>query len=83
MRSHGIQVGKDTLHEYLGYLEEPFLVRTVWMHSTSERQRMVNPRKVYPVDPGLIPVYQRSGESQIGHALETVALLELERVGTT
>jgi uncharacterized protein len=81
MRSQGIQVGKDTLHQYLGYLEDPFLVRTVWMHSTSERQRMVNPRKVYPVDPGLIAVYQRGQGSQIGHALETVVLLELERRG--
>ena len=42
---------------------------------------MVNPRKVYPVDPGLIAVYEGSGRSQIGHALETVVLLELERRG--
>lgn len=81
MRSQGIQVGKDTLHEYLAYLEDAFLVRTVWMHSASERQRMVNPRKGYPVDPGLIAVYQRGAGSQIGHALETAVLLELERRG--
>lgn len=81
MKSEGIAVGKDTLHEYLGHLEDAFLVRTVWMHSTSERQRMVNPRKVYPVDPGLIGVYERGGRSQTGRALETVVMLELERRG--
>jgi predicted AAA+ superfamily ATPase len=40
---------------------------------------MVNPRKIYPVDPGLIPVFDRSGRANIGHALETVVMLELER----
>ncbi len=29
------------------------------MLSASERQRMVNPRKAYPIDPGLIPVWSR------------------------
>ena len=52
LRSQGVPVGKDTLHAYLAHLEDAFLVRTVAMHSASERQRMVNPRKAYPVDPG-------------------------------
>jgi hypothetical protein len=40
---------------------------------------MVNPRKAYPVDPGLIPIYDRSGRANAGHALETAVLVELER----
>jgi uncharacterized protein len=42
---------------------------------------MVNPRKAYPVDPGLISLYVRTGRANLGHALETVVLLELERRG--
>ena len=42
---------------------------------------MVNPRKAYPVDPGLIPVFDRAVRTNIGHALETVVLVELERRG--
>ena len=49
----------------------------------SERRRMVNPRKVYPVDPGLIPVFDRAPRGNEGHALETVVALELERRGAT
>jgi hypothetical protein len=79
LRSQGVAVGKDTLHQYLSYLEDAFLVRTVALHSPSERQRMVNPRKAYPVDPGLIALFERSGRSHTGRALETVVLLELER----
>jgi len=41
----------------------------------------VNPRKVYPVDTGLIPVFARSGKTNLGHALETAVLLELQRRG--
>jgi len=79
LRSQGVAVGKDTLHQYLSHLEDAFLVRTVALHSASERQRMVNPRKAYPVDPGLIALFERSGRSHAGRALETVVLLELER----
>ena len=77
LKSQGIPVGKDTLHAYLGYLEDAFLIRTVSMHTASERQRMVNPRKAYPVDPGLIPLYERTGRSNLGHALETAVFLGL------
>jgi predicted AAA+ superfamily ATPase len=81
IRSQGLAVSKDTLHDYLGYLEDAFLIRTVFVDSNSERRRMVNPRKVYPVDPGLIPVYDRSGVAGPGHALEACVLIELERRG--
>src|SRR5690606_38308194 len=83
LRSQGVPVAKDTLYDYLDHLEDAFLVRTVSMRSTSERQRMANPRKAYPVDPGLIPLYERTGREHRGRALETVVLLELERRGYT
>lgn len=81
LKSQGIPVAKDTVHAYLAHLEDAFLVRTVSLHTSSERQRMVNPRKAYPVDPGLIPLYERAGKSNLGHALESTVLLELERRG--
>ncbi len=80
-KSQGIAVAKDTVHAYIAHLEDAFLIRTVSLHSGSERQRMVNPRKVYPVDPGLIPVFDHTTRKNTGHALETAVLLELERLG--
>lgn len=79
LKSQGVAIARDTLHQMLAHLEDCFLVRTVWMEASSERQRMVNPRKAYPVDPGLIPVFDRTGRSNVGHALETAVLIELER----
>lgn len=81
LRSQGIVIGKETVYSYLSHLEDTFLVRIVPIAASSERQKMVNPRKVYPVDPALIPLYDRSGRANIGHALETCVLLELERRG--
>ena len=81
LKSQAIAIARDTVHEYLSYLEDCFLVRTVWIEADSERQRMVNPRKAYPVDSGLIPAFDRTGRANLGHALETAVLVELERRG--
>lgn len=79
LKSQGVAVAKDTLHDLLAHLEDCFLVRIVEMESASERQRMVNPRKAYPADTGLIPVFGRADRANTGHALETAVLTELER----
>lgn len=79
LKSQGMAISKDTVHQLLAHLEDCFLVRLVWMESASERQRMVNPRKAYPVDSALIAVFDRSGRANSGHALETAVLIELER----
>jgi predicted AAA+ superfamily ATPase len=79
LKSQGFSISKDTVHQLLAHLDDCFLVRTVWVESESERRRMSNPRKAYPVDPGLIPVFDRTGRANFGHALESIVLVELER----
>ena len=79
MRSQQFGIAKDTLHEMLSYLEDSFLIRLLWMESASERQRMVNPRKAYPADTGLLSIFAPVGRTSQGQALETAVLVELER----
>ncbi|MDW8321617.1 MAG: ATP-binding protein [Armatimonadota bacterium] len=81
MRSQGFAIGKESVYSYLSHLEDAFLIRVVPIEASSERQRMVNLRKIYPVDPAWIPLYDRSGRANIGHILETCVLIELERRG--
>lgn len=81
LKSRGVAVGKDTLHAYLAHLEDAFLLSTVDLATDSERRRQVNPRKVYPVDTGLMALFDRSGKANVGHALETAVLHELQRRG--
>ncbi len=81
LRSQGIAVSKNTLHAFVAYLEDAFLIRTASIATESERRRMANPRKAYPIDPGLIAVFDRSGRANLGHALETTVALDLDRRG--
>ncbi|WP_448382468.1 ATP-binding protein [Desulfosoma sp.] len=79
LKSQGITIARDTVHQLVAYLEDCFLVRTCWIEAASERRRRVNPRKAYPVDMGFIPVFDRTGRANRGHALETAVRIELER----
>lgn len=81
LKSQALAVGEETLYHLLSHFEDAFMVRLVSMFTASERQRMRNPRKVYPVDPGLMKVYERAGRENRGRSLETAVLLELERRG--
>lgn len=81
LKSRGVAVAKDTLHNYLAHLEDAFLLCSVDIATDSERRRQVNPRKVYPVDTGLMALFDRSGKANVGHALETAVLHELQRRG--
>lgn len=79
LKAQGHGVAKDTLHALLGHLVDAFLISAVPLSTDSERRRNSNPRKVYPADPALIGAFDQSGRANLGHALETVVLNELER----
>jgi len=81
LKSQGIAAGRETLYELLGHMEDAFLLSAVPVATDSEKRRQVNPRKVYPADTGLIPVFDRSGKANTGHALETAVFIELQRRG--
>jgi len=79
LKAQGLGVAKDALHAMVGHLEDAFLLRSVPLATESERRRNSNPRKIYPVDTGMIGAFDRTGRSNVGHALETVVLHELDR----
>jgi hypothetical protein len=81
LKAQGHGVAKDAVHAMLGHLLDAFLLSAVPLATDSERQRNSNPRKLYPADPGLIKAFDASGRSNLGRALETAVLNELERRG--
>ncbi|HUE97347.1 MAG TPA: DUF4143 domain-containing protein, partial [Longimicrobiaceae bacterium] len=81
LKSQGIPAGRETLYAMLGHLEDAFLLEAIPVASDSEKRRQVNPRKVYPVDHGLGPVFDRSPKANTGHALEVAVHGELRRRG--
>ena len=83
LRSQGIPCGKNNLHEYLDHLSDAYLFFQVSLHTRSERARMVNPRKIYAIDTGLVQACSRNLHRDIGHLLENLVFLELRRRNRT
>lgn len=79
LKSQGIPASREHLYDFLDHLQDAFLLQTVPVATDSEKRRQVNPRKVYPADPALIAVFDRSGKPNTGHALETAVFVELQR----
>lgn len=68
-----------TVNEYFSYLQQSYLFDFVPVYSASEKVRMVNPKKVYCVDTGLITVCSTALSANIGHRLENMVYGELRR----
>lgn len=81
LKSQGVAVGRETLYQFLAHLEDAFLLQVVPIATDSEKRRQVNPRKIYPLDPAVGPVFDRSQKQNIGHALEVAVHNELLRRG--
>lgn len=79
LKAQGLGVAKDAVHAMFGYLLDAFLIDAVPLATESERRRNTNPRKIYPVDTGMIGAFGTSGRANVGHALECVVHDELAR----
>lgn len=81
LKSQGFSVGKNTIHHYLSYFEEAYLIFFVPLYSQSVRKTQTNPKKIYMVDPGLVNAYSLEVGKNIGHLFENIVYLELRRQG--
>jgi len=79
LKSQGYAVGKNTIFDYVSYLEEAFAIFQVEMWSTSIRQKAVNPRKFYTVDPAYKHIMSISKDR--GRLFENMVFMELRRRG--
>ena len=77
--SLGFRVSKNTLFEYLGYLEDAFLVFLVPKQEPSLRKQAHNPKKLHVIDPGLVAAFKANPGRDVGHKLETAIYLEMRR----
>jgi uncharacterized protein len=77
--SQGHTVSKNTVFDYLGYLEDAFLVFLLPKQETSIRKQAHNPKKLHVVDTGLVAAFQAAPSRDLGHKLETVVFLENRR----
>jgi predicted AAA+ superfamily ATPase len=78
-RSQGIQLSRNTLFDYISYLEEAYALFLVPVNSTSQREVMRNPRKLYAIDHGLKGVVDLATGADIGRIFENIVFLQLRR----
>lgn len=62
----------STIMEYFSFLESSYLFYFVPRFSNSVKARLINPRKVYSVDPGLITANTISFSGDEGYKLENI-----------
>lgn len=71
--------GLSTTGEYLGYLEDAFLLFQLYIFDYYMKRQMVNPRKIYAVDNGLRNAVAFKFSQDMGRLLENVVFVELKR----
>ena len=83
IKSQGYRVSKDTLHNYLSYIQDSFLIFIVPYYSESERLMQNRPKKIYAIDSGLIKAFSAETNHTYGKLLENLVYLDLRRQGKT
>ena len=78
-RSQGIQLSRNTLFDYISYLEDAYALFLVPVNSSSQREVMRNPRKLYAIDHGLKGVVDLATGADIGRIYENMVFLQLRR----
>jgi predicted AAA+ superfamily ATPase len=70
-----------TILEYFSFLEDTYLINLLPKFSYSLKVQLVNPRKIYVIDPGILKVASTSFTKDEGHKLENLVYWELRRRG--
>jgi len=78
-RSQGLALSKDSLYNYLGYLEESFVVFTLPVAERSLRKQAMNPKKLHAIDWALAYSFVAEPNIDVGKKLETAVFLHWRR----
>jgi len=78
-KSQGLHLSRNTIYEYMSYLEDACALFMVPLHSASVREEWRNPRKIYTVDVGFKSVIEYPALKDIGRIYENLVFLELRK----
>ncbi len=71
----------ETIKNYLSFLEETYLISTIYKYSPSLKVQMASPKKVYLIDNALMSRIGFNPTYNLGPLLENLVFLELRRRG--
>ena len=81
IKSQGYKVGRETIYNYIDYIEDAFLIFNVPVYSESIRAQRTKPNKIYVVDNGLINALSINIKDLYHKFLENQVYLDLHRQG--
>ncbi|MDD2358320.1 MAG: ATP-binding protein [Thiovulaceae bacterium] len=76
-KSNGFKLGKETLFDYFGYLEDAYALFSIPIFRSSVREEQRNPKKIYAIDNGLRAVYDASFSPDYSKLYENLVFLAL------
>ena len=81
LKSSGIKIGKNTLYDFLDYIQNIYLAFTLQRYDNSLVNKELGEKKIYTVDIGLNNATEFRFSDNIGKSLENAVFLELKRRG--
>ncbi len=78
-KAQGLSLSKNTIYEYLEYMQESFIIFLHSKFSGSIRKQQQNPKKIYTIDNGLMLHFQPDKMSDIGYKLENAVAAKLRQ----
>ncbi len=79
LKSAGIKIGKNTLYDFLDYVQNIYLALTLYRYDNSLTNKELGERKIYSIDIGLNNATEFRFSDNIGKSLENAVFLELKR----
>jgi len=79
LKSSGIKIGKNTLYDFLDYVQNIYLALTLQRYDTSLINSELGEKKIYSIDIGLNNATEFKFSDNSGKALENAVFLELRR----
>ena len=82
LKSSGIKIGKNTLYDFLDYVQNIYLALTLHKYDKSLVNKELGEKKIYSIDIGLNNATEFKFSDNIGKSLENAVFLELKRKHT-
>lgn len=79
LKSKGYSFTKNILYEFMKYLEDTLYFYTVPLYSTSKKQQLIRPKKIYVVDNGIIKAHILPDRFEKGWLYENLVFTHLLR----
>jgi len=79
-KSQGFKLSKDTIFNYMSYLEDAYTLFTVPIYRNSIKEEQRNPKKIYAVDNGFKKIYDYAISQDMSKLYENTVFLDLRRL---